>query len=98
VNYSSRQVYLLELRLLSCVHRCKVINKSKHLQARFSRPYRPIICCNIYGRSYRASHAEAKVQIFLHEGSIDDAISTVTDSYARGNLIQLVELVKIEFR
>ncbi|WP_181243878.1 SWIM zinc finger family protein [Chamaesiphon polymorphus] len=36
------------------------------------------------------SHAEAKVQIFLHEGSIDDAISTVTDSYARGNLIQLV--------
>lgn len=36
------------------------------------------------------SHAEAKVQIFLHEGSIDDAIATVTDSYARGNLIQLV--------
>ncbi|AFY95253.1 SWIM zinc finger family protein [Chamaesiphon minutus] len=35
-------------------------------------------------------HAEAKVQIFLHEGSIDDAIATVTDSYARGHLIQLV--------
>ncbi|NJR32649.1 MAG: hypothetical protein HC778_07285 [Chamaesiphon sp. CSU_1_12] len=26
----------------------------------------------------------------MHEGSIDDAIATVTDSYARGNLIQLV--------
>jgi uncharacterized Zn finger protein len=36
------------------------------------------------------SHAEAKVQIFLHEGSIDDAIATVNDGYGRGNLIQLV--------
>jgi hypothetical protein len=36
------------------------------------------------------SHAEAKVQIFWHEGSIDDAIATVDDRYTRGNLIQLV--------
>jgi uncharacterized Zn finger protein len=36
------------------------------------------------------SHAEAKVQIFLDEGAIDDAIATVTDRYARGNLTQLV--------
>jgi uncharacterized Zn finger protein len=36
------------------------------------------------------SHAEAKVQIFLHEGAIDDAIATVDDRYARANLIQLV--------
>jgi uncharacterized Zn finger protein len=36
------------------------------------------------------SHAEAKVQIFLDEGSIDNAIATVDDRYARGNLIQLV--------
>jgi uncharacterized Zn finger protein len=36
------------------------------------------------------SHAEAKVQIFLDEGSIDDAIATVDDSYARANLIQVV--------
>ncbi len=36
------------------------------------------------------SHAEAKVQIFLNEGLVDDAIATVTDSYARANLIQVV--------
>ncbi len=36
------------------------------------------------------SHAEAKVQIFLAEGSIDDAILTVDDRYTRGNLIQVV--------
>jgi uncharacterized Zn finger protein len=36
------------------------------------------------------SHAEAKVQIFLNEGLVDDAIKTVTDSYARANLIQVV--------
>jgi uncharacterized Zn finger protein len=36
------------------------------------------------------SHAEAKVQIFLSESFVDDAISTVTDSYARANLIQVV--------
>lgn len=36
------------------------------------------------------SHAEAKVQIFLAEDSIDDAIATVNDRYARGNLTQLV--------
>jgi uncharacterized Zn finger protein len=36
------------------------------------------------------SHAEAKVQIFLHEGFVDDAISTVTDRYSSGNLTQLV--------
>lgn len=36
------------------------------------------------------SYAEAKVQIFLREGLVDDAISTVTDSYARANLIQVV--------
>lgn len=36
------------------------------------------------------SHAEAKVQIFLDEGLIDDAISTVADSYTRANLIQVV--------
>ncbi len=36
------------------------------------------------------SHAEAKVQIFLREGSIDDAIATVTDSYAKASLIQIV--------
>ncbi len=36
------------------------------------------------------SHAEAKVQIFLSEGLVDDAISTVTDSYARANLIPVV--------
>jgi uncharacterized Zn finger protein len=36
------------------------------------------------------SHAESKVQIFLNEGLVDDAIATVTDSYARANLIQVV--------
>jgi uncharacterized Zn finger protein len=36
------------------------------------------------------SHAEAKVQIFLDEGLVDDAIATVTDSYASTNLIQVV--------
>jgi uncharacterized Zn finger protein len=36
------------------------------------------------------SYAEAKVQIFLQEGSIDDAIATVTDSYAKASLIQIV--------
>jgi uncharacterized Zn finger protein len=36
------------------------------------------------------SHAEAKVQIFLAEGSIDDAIATVNDRYTSGNLMQLV--------
>jgi uncharacterized Zn finger protein len=36
------------------------------------------------------SHAEAKVQIFLDEGLVDDAIATVNDRYTRGNLIQLV--------
>ena len=36
------------------------------------------------------SHAEAKVQIFLDEGSIDDAIATVNDRYTSGNLMQLV--------
>jgi uncharacterized Zn finger protein len=36
------------------------------------------------------SHAEAKVQIFLSESFVDDAIATVTDSYARANLIQVV--------
>jgi uncharacterized Zn finger protein len=36
------------------------------------------------------SHAEAKVQIFLHENAIDDAIATVNDGYGRGNLMQLV--------
>jgi uncharacterized Zn finger protein len=36
------------------------------------------------------SYAEAKVQIFLSEGCVDDAIATVTDSYASTNLIQVV--------
>ncbi len=36
------------------------------------------------------SHGKAKVQIFLQEGSIDDAIATVDDRYANKNLIQLV--------
>jgi uncharacterized Zn finger protein len=36
------------------------------------------------------NYAEAKVQIFLREGSIDDAITTVNDSYASANLIQVV--------
>lgn len=36
------------------------------------------------------SHAEAKVQIFLAEGSIDDAISTVNDGYTHRHLVQLV--------
>jgi uncharacterized Zn finger protein len=36
------------------------------------------------------SHAEAKVQIFLEESSIDDAIVTVTDSYTHRHLVQLV--------
>jgi uncharacterized Zn finger protein len=36
------------------------------------------------------SYAEAKVQIFLSEGFVDDAISTVTDSYASTNLVQVV--------
>ncbi|WP_309732110.1 SWIM zinc finger family protein [Chamaesiphon sp. OTE_75_metabat_556] len=36
------------------------------------------------------SHAEAKVQIFLDAGSIDDAIATVNDGYGRGHLMQLV--------
>jgi uncharacterized Zn finger protein len=33
---------------------------------------------------------EAKVQIFLHEGLVDDAISIVDYRYTRDNLIQLV--------
>jgi uncharacterized Zn finger protein len=44
------------------------------------------------------SHAEAKVQIFLQEGSIDDAIATVNDGYGRGNLIQLVMDAAISHR
>jgi uncharacterized Zn finger protein len=44
------------------------------------------------------SHAEAKVQIFLHEGSIDDAILTVDDRYTSGNLIQLVMDAAISYR
>lgn len=44
------------------------------------------------------SHAEAKVQIFLAEGAIDDAIATVDDSYARANLIQLVMDAAISHR
>jgi uncharacterized Zn finger protein len=36
------------------------------------------------------SHAEAKVQIFLQEGAIDDAITTVGDRYINKNLIQVV--------
>ena len=36
------------------------------------------------------SHAEAKVQIFLDEGLIDDAIAIVSDSYTRTNLVQVV--------
>jgi uncharacterized Zn finger protein len=36
------------------------------------------------------SYAEAKVQIFLDEGLVDDAIATVTDSYTRANLVQVV--------
>jgi uncharacterized Zn finger protein len=36
------------------------------------------------------SYAEAKVQIFLSEGCVDDAIATVTDSYVSTNLIQVV--------
>jgi uncharacterized Zn finger protein len=44
------------------------------------------------------SYAEAKVQIFLHEGSIDDAILTVDDRYTRGNLIQLVMDAAISYR
>ena len=44
------------------------------------------------------SHAEAIVQIFLHEGSIDDAIATVTDTYARPNLIQVVMDAAIAYK
>jgi uncharacterized Zn finger protein len=44
------------------------------------------------------SHAEAKVQIFLQEGSIDDAIATVTDSYAKAGLIQIVMAAAISER
>jgi uncharacterized Zn finger protein len=44
------------------------------------------------------SHAEAKVQIFLREGLVDDAISTVTDSYARANLIQVVMDAAIDYK
>ena len=36
------------------------------------------------------SHAEAKVQIFLAEGFVDDAIATVNDSYTHRHLVQLV--------
>jgi uncharacterized Zn finger protein len=36
------------------------------------------------------SYTEAKVQIFLREGFVDDAIATVTDSYASTNLVQVV--------
>ncbi len=36
------------------------------------------------------SYAEAKVQIFLHEGAINDAIATVNNRYTRGHLIQVV--------
>jgi uncharacterized Zn finger protein len=35
-------------------------------------------------------NTEAKVQIFLHEGFVDDAISIVDSPYTSGNLIQLV--------
>jgi uncharacterized Zn finger protein len=44
------------------------------------------------------SHAEAKVQIFLREGLVDDAISTVTDSYTRANLIQVVMDAAIDYK
>ncbi|WP_310485855.1 SWIM zinc finger family protein [Chamaesiphon sp. VAR_48_metabat_403] len=44
------------------------------------------------------SHAEAKVQIFLHEHAIDDAIATVNDGYGRGNLMQLVMDAAISHR
>ncbi len=44
------------------------------------------------------SYAEAKVQIFLQEGSIDDAIVTVTDSYAKASLIQIVMAAAISER
>ena len=44
------------------------------------------------------SYAEAKVQIFLREGLVDDAISTVTDNYARANLIQVVMDAAIDYK
>lgn len=44
------------------------------------------------------SHAEAKVQIFLAEGFVDDAISTVNDSYTHRHLVQLVMDAAIDYR
>jgi uncharacterized Zn finger protein len=44
------------------------------------------------------SHSEAKVQIFLNEGLVDDAISTVTDSYTRANLVQVVMDAAIAYK
>jgi uncharacterized Zn finger protein len=44
------------------------------------------------------SHAEAKVQIFLSEGLVDDAIMTVTDSYTRANLVQVVMDAAIAYK
>lgn len=44
------------------------------------------------------SYAEAKVQIFLHENSIDDAISTVNNGYGRGHLVQIVMDAAMSYR
>jgi uncharacterized Zn finger protein len=44
------------------------------------------------------SHAEAKVQIFLAEDSIDDAIATVADRYTSGNLTQIVMDAAMSYR
>lgn len=49
-------------------------------------------------RAMNWSHAEAKVQIFLQEGSIDDAITTVDDRYINKNLIQVVMDAAISHR
>jgi uncharacterized Zn finger protein len=49
-------------------------------------------------RAMNWSHADAKVQIFLQEGSIDDAITTVSDRYINKNLIQVVMDVAISHR
>ncbi len=49
-------------------------------------------------RAMKWSHAEAKVQIFLREGSIDDAITTVDDRYINKNLIQVVMDAAISHR
>ena len=88
---------MLVLWLLSCVHQWVDTNKIETLAGDAWQGLQPDLLQHLRLMD-SWSHAEAKVQIFLREGLVDDAISTVTDSYTRANLIQVVMDAAIDYK